>query len=48
MKELVIDLFFHILRMSFYVWSYKLVGFELVIILMVGEIILYLSKGDKL
>ena len=47
MKKLIIDLIFHILRVLFYVWYYKLLGFELTIILILCEIILCLNKLDK-
>ena len=47
MKKFIIDLIFHILRVLFYVWYYELLGFELTIILILCEIILYLNKLDK-
>ena len=48
MKELVIDFIFHILRISLYLFMYKLVGFELVIILILNDIISYVTKGDNI
>lgn len=47
MKKLIIDLIFHILKLLIYLWIYKLLGFELTIILILCEIILCLNKLDK-
>ena len=48
MKKFIIELIFHILRVLFYVWYYKLLGFELTIILILCDIISYMTKGDNI
>ena len=48
MKKLIIDLIFQIVRVLFYVWYYELLGFELTIILILCEIIFYMTKGDNI
>ena len=46
--KLMIDFIFHILRLLLYVWGYKLFGFELTIILILCDIISYMTKGDNI
>lgn len=48
MKKFIIDLIFHILRVLFYVCYYELLGFELTIILILCDIIFYMTKGDNI
>jgi hypothetical protein len=47
MKKFIIDLIFSIIKLLIFLWLYKKVGFELTIILILCEIILYLNKLDK-